>query len=90
MPIEYEKDTVIFRDDVSVEEAEGLLERLHKNCSANVDMSACTHLHPANLQVLMAARAHVTGWPERADLCAWLETALKAELGEDSSCPKPF
>jgi hypothetical protein len=48
----------VFRDAVSVDEAEGLLEWLQKNPAARIDLSACAHLHPANLQVLMATRAN--------------------------------
>ena len=51
MAIEYKKNQALFRDVVSVEEAEGLLEWLQKKPSAKVDFSACAHLHPANLQV---------------------------------------
>jgi hypothetical protein len=60
-----------------VDEAEPLLEWLQKKPSARIDLAACTHLHPANLQVLMAARAKVASWPENPELRAWLEPALK-------------
>ena len=55
MPIEFMTDQVIFRDVASVEEAEALREWLGKTQFATVDLTACTHLHTANLQVLMAA-----------------------------------
>jgi hypothetical protein len=77
MPIEYKKNQVVFRDIVSVDEAEGLLEWLQNKPAAKVDLGACTHLHPANLQVLMAAKVRITIWPNDAKLRAWLETALK-------------
>lgn len=76
MPIEYQKKQALFRDVVSVEEAEGLLEWLQKKPAAKVDLSACTHLHPANLQVLMAAQTRIAVWPHDANLRAWLENAL--------------
>jgi len=76
MPIEYSKNTARFTDIVSVEEAEGLLEWLQRQKKPQVDFSACTHLHAANLQVLMAARPTVAAWSEEADLSAWLKAAL--------------
>jgi len=80
MPIEYKKNRMVFRDVVAVEEAETLLEALQKTPSAKVDLAACTHLHTANLQVLMAARPVIVSWPENIELRAWLETALKPAL----------
>jgi hypothetical protein len=77
MPIEYKKNQALFRDIVSVEEAEGLLEWLQNKPAAKVDLGVCTHLHPANLQVLMAANRRIAVWPNDANLRAWLETALK-------------
>ena len=77
MPIDYKKNQALFRDIASVEEAEGLLEWLQNKPAAKVDLAACTHLHPANLQVLMAAKSRITAWPTDANLRAWLETALK-------------
>ena len=79
MTIEYKKKVAVLSDIVSVDEAEGLLEWLHKKPTAKVDLSGCTHLHPANLQVLMAADCRVTHWPQDAGLRSWLETALSAQ-----------
>jgi len=76
MPIEFKKNRAIFRDEVSVEEAEGLLEWLQKKPKARVDLAACAHLHPANLQVLMAARPTVSQWPEDVSLRDWVEPVL--------------
>jgi hypothetical protein len=77
MPIEFKRNRVLFSDEVSVEEAEGLLEWLQKRPTAKVDLSACSHMHTANLQVLMTAKADITGWPKNAELRAWLEPVLK-------------
>lgn len=79
MPIEYKKNQVIFRDIASVDEAEGLLEWLQNKPAARVDLAACTHLHPANLQVLMAAKSRISVWPNDANLRSWLETALQSK-----------
>jgi hypothetical protein len=77
MPIEFKKNRAIFRDEVSVEEAEGLLEWLQTRPAAKADLSSCSHLHTANLQVLMTAKVSISSWPKNAELRAWLEPALK-------------
>jgi hypothetical protein len=77
MPIEFKKNRVIFRDVARVEEAEALLEALQKKPSAKVDLSVCTHLHTANLQVLMVARPSIDSWPQDPELRTWLEAVLK-------------
>lgn len=78
MPLEFKKNQVLFKDVVSVEDAESLLEWLQKKPAAKVDFSACTHLHSANLQVLMAAKPKVSAWPVDTAFSAWLQSALKA------------
>ena len=78
MPIDFKKKLVVLRDIVTVDEAEALLEWLQGKARARVDLAGCTHLHPANLQVLMAADCRVSAWPVDADLRAWLQTALTA------------
>ena len=79
MSIEYKKNLATFVDVVSVEEAEGLLEWLQKHPSAKVELANCSHVHPANLQVLLAAGTGVLSWPDDAELSAWLKPALKKE-----------
>ena len=78
MPVEFKKNRAIFRGEVSVEEAEGLLEWLQTRPTAKADLSACGHLHTANLQVLMAGKTGISSWPKNAELRAWLEPALKS------------
>lgn len=78
MPIEFKKNRAIFRDEVTVEEAEGLLEWLQTRPTAKADLSALSHLHTANLQVLMAAKIGIYNWPRNNELRAWLEPALKS------------
>jgi hypothetical protein len=77
MTIEFNKSTAIFRDVVGVGEAESLLEWLQKKPSGKVNLAACSHLHPANLQVLMAAKAKIVAWPDSVLLRNWLEPALQ-------------
>ena len=76
MPVSYKKNLVQLTDVVSVEDAEGLLEWLLKKPAARVDLSGCTHLHPANLQVLMAAGCAVKALPLDPALAAWVASAL--------------
>jgi len=76
MPIEFKKNQALFTEVVSVEEAETLLEWLQKKPSAKLDLSACVHLHPANLQVMMAAGASIAAWPADAAFTGWLKSAL--------------
>ena len=76
MAIEYRKSLVVFRDVVSVDDAEALLEWLQNKPAARANFAACTHLHPANLQVLMAAGTVVVEWPTEAAFADWLKSAL--------------
>ncbi len=76
MAITYKKNVALFEDVVSVEEAESLLEWIQKNPKGKVDLSLCTHLHAADLQVLMAARIAIAAWPQDEDVKTWLLAAL--------------
>lgn len=79
MPIDYRKNRAVFLDMVSVDEAEALLAWLQDKPQARADLAGCTHLHPANLQVLMAAGCRVAAWPADATLRSWLETVLTSQ-----------
>jgi len=76
MPIEYKKLKANFCGVVGVEEAESLLEWLQEKPTAKVDLSACTHVHPANLQVLLAAKTRISAWPAGDNLADLLKTVL--------------
>jgi hypothetical protein len=76
MPIEYKKNHVHIVEVATVEEAEPLLAWLQERKSPKVHLELCTHLHPANLQVLMASKVKVASWPEDQNLRAWLQGAL--------------
>jgi hypothetical protein len=76
MTITYRESEAVFSDAVGVEEAEALLEWLQTRPAGKVDLAACTHLHLANLQVLMAARPGISAWPGDTDLEGWIRTAL--------------
>lgn len=76
MPILFNKQQAVFQNVAGVEEAEGLLDWLQNNPKATIDLSACNHLHAANVQVLMANKRLVAAWPNDAHLRAWLESTL--------------
>jgi proteasome lid subunit RPN8/RPN11 len=76
MAIEYADEEMRLADAVSVEDAEPLLGWLQAHPAAQVDLSACTYLHAAPLQVLMAAHAVVSAWPVDLALATWLRSAL--------------
>lgn len=76
MAIEYRKKLAVLTDIVSVEDAEPLLGWAQKGRDLKVDLSGCSHLHPASLQVLLAAGAQVVAWPHDVGLSRWLQTIL--------------
>jgi hypothetical protein len=78
MTIDYRDDHAVLSEVVGVEEAEALLQWLQAHARAHVDLAGCTHLHPANLQVLMAAQSRVSAWPRDTALATWLASALPA------------
>jgi hypothetical protein len=76
MAIEYRKKMVVFSDTVGVEDAEKLLAYLQGKPHVKADLTACDYLHPANIQVLLAAGIQIHEWPQNASLAAWLKTVL--------------
>lgn len=76
MPMLYTDGLATATEVVTVEEAEEMLSWFQAHPDGRVDLTACTHLHAAALQVLMAARPTVTGWPASDGLAAWLMSAL--------------
>jgi len=77
MPITYKKDRAVFSDNVGGEDAETLLEWLQKHPKGKIDLSECTHMQPANLQVLMAAKCSLFARPKDELMAAWIDNALK-------------
>ncbi len=76
MPIDYRKKMVVFTDTVGVEDAETLLAYLQGKPHLKADFSACEYLHPANIQVLLAAGTKVHAWPKNRSLAIWLMTVF--------------
>jgi hypothetical protein len=79
MGIEYGERTAVFVGFIGVDEAEGLLGWLQEHPVARVDLAPCLHVHAADLQVLIAARAPVVRWPVDEDFRSWLQSVLKEE-----------
>lgn len=78
MALVFHNKLVVLSGAVSVEDAEPLLAWLQDKPAARVDFKACVQVHPANLQVLLAAGARVAAWPADAALAAWLKSAFQA------------
>lgn len=78
MSIHYQKKSVRMEGVIGVEDAEALLDWLQSHPASKLNLGSCTHLHAANLQVLMALRPTISVWPSDASLKLWLEAALPA------------
>lgn len=76
MAIFYMKNKALFSDEAGPDEAEALLEWLNKHPKGKIDMAYCTHLHPANLQVMMAAKCAISVRPSDQGLAAWIDSAM--------------
>jgi len=74
--LELNRNRAVAGELLSVEDAEVLLEWLQEHPRGKLDLGACTHVHSASLQVLMATRATIAVWPRAAPLAEWLGAAL--------------
>jgi anti-anti-sigma regulatory factor len=80
MSMETTNGVLVCAGTLSVEDAEALQQLLLATPDAPLDLSACSHLHSACLQVLMSANAPVAAWPQEAALALWLQSALKQSI----------
>ncbi|MFC0253317.1 hypothetical protein [Massilia consociata] len=76
MTFAWKDDVLACAGPLTVDDAEALLQELAARPGARTDLSGCSHVHAAPLQVLMAARVRVEAWPADAALAAWLRAAL--------------
>ncbi len=76
MPVELTSECAVFSGVVGIDDAEAVLSWALKEPLATIDFSACTHLHSATLQVLMARKPGVKAWPADGDFAAWLKSVL--------------
>ena len=78
MPIEFNGAVARFVGECTVEEAMDLCEWLRTAEPRGVDLGACTHLHGALLQTLLAMRPPVVAAPVDGTLCRWIAPMLPA------------
>ena len=76
MAIEYKRSTAIFSGIIAVDDAQELFEWLQKRKNPKINLLECTHLHTADLQVIMALKPEVVKWPEDKSLDIWLRNIL--------------
>jgi hypothetical protein len=76
MTLRIVKSTVNVEAVCTVEEAMPLLEFLQANAAARINLRACTHIHAAALQVLLATAAKITALPDDEFLKRWLTPVL--------------
>jgi hypothetical protein len=63
MSVEVAGDTIRIVGNAPVEDAEPILAALHENPLRGIDLAQAGHLHSAVVQILLAARAPITGTP---------------------------
>lgn len=78
MPIRLLKTKAAFEGAIGVEEADALQAWLLEVPARRIDLARCTHLHPASLQVLLAAHVRPAAMPADAALAAWLNPLFPA------------
>jgi hypothetical protein len=76
MPVIFTATQARFEDVCTVEDALPLLEFLRSTAVPEVDLAACTYVHTALLQLLLAARPRVTSLPVEPDLVRWVAPLL--------------
>ncbi|WP_119156636.1 hypothetical protein [Caldimonas tepidiphila] len=82
MGIRYLKEHAALEGQVTVEDAEALMQYLREAEKPTVHLGRCEHLHAAVLQVLLALAPRIDALP--AD--PWLAAVLGA-AGEEQPCP---
>lgn len=76
MAIRYQGDVAVFEQQCAVEEAADLAEWLLADRSRRIDLAACTGLHSALVQTLMALAPPMLAPPGDAALARWLGPVL--------------
>jgi hypothetical protein len=76
MPLVFTERQVSFEDVCTVEDALPLFEFLKTAEASAIDLSACTYLHTALLQLLLTARPLVTALPADPGLARWIASLL--------------
>jgi hypothetical protein len=76
MPLKPGKRSIALIDQVTIEEVEPLAQWLREVDRPSVNLRACSHLHTAALQALLAARARVSAAPSDPFLAEWVAPLL--------------
>lgn len=76
MALVFTATTVRFEEICTVEDALPLLEFLKAGDAPKVDLSPCTWLHTALLQLLLTARPRLIGIPVNPALARWVAPLL--------------
>jgi hypothetical protein len=76
MAVVFTETAARFEEVCTVEDALPLLEFLKAGDAPEVDLSACTWLHTALLQLLLTARPRLTGFPVDPALSRWVAPLL--------------
>jgi len=79
MPLVLTETSARFEDVCTVEDAMEFIEYLRKNDAASVDLSACTYLHTALLQLLRLARPRITAAPADPFLARWADCGVATD-----------
>jgi hypothetical protein len=87
MPIRYDTARAVIEGHATVEEAGDLATWLIAGPHRKVDLAACTGMHAAVLQCLMALTPEVVAPPQDETLARWLAPVLA--LPEPGSDPTP-
>jgi hypothetical protein len=82
MPLKINKALVRFEDVCMVEEALPLLEFLKGRKSAKADLSRCTYVHSALLQLLFMGGVKIVALPSDPLLAGWIDRLL---VGQQST-----
>ena len=81
MPLEFRNDEVVLVGSCGAEDALELVDWLSKLELPKVDLAACTHLHAALLQTLLAYKPVISAGPEDPFLGRWVLPVLAAARG---------
>jgi len=76
MPLTITKTLARFEEACTVEEALPLLEFLRGRKTAKADLSRCTYLHSALLQLLFMGRVKIVALPGDPRLARWIGRLL--------------
>lgn len=89
MPLVFTGTQVRFEDVCAVEDAMGLVEYLRDNEAPEVDLSGCTYLHTALLQLLLLARPNIAAAPTDPFLARWIGCGSEMRAAHSPSFAEP-